>query len=123
MCKNSPCIPTPDEVVRIIDAGYYKDMAVTTVLIPGQAYQCVMPKAVKDTSSETGERCVFLDHRGLCALHDKGLKPIEGRFALCGTTTLDSIKLRYMVLKTWADTALGKSILAIASEVKKITHG
>jgi hypothetical protein len=130
MCKNSPCLPTPEEALRIMDAGYVKEMVLTTVMVPGETinsevgYECIMPEAVKDTSSPTNERCVFLDHRDLCVLHDKGLKPVEGRFAICGTTELDSIKLRYMVARTWTDTALGKKIVDIASaSIKNSING
>ena len=47
---------------------------------------------------ETGEapahpevQCTFLDEAGLCRLHDLGLKPTEGRVALCSNRTPEEL--------------------------------
>lgn len=82
ICKqqcNTPCLGTPDDIEKIIDAGYSDRLAltqwaagmllgVTTSIIP-----MIQPVVGK-------EYCAFFEN-GLCILHDKGLKPTEGRLS------------------------------------------
>lgn len=82
ICKqqcNTPCLGPPDDIEKIIDAGYSDRVAltqwavgmllgVTTSIVP-----MIQPVVGK-------EYCVFFEN-GLCILHDKGLKPTEGRLS------------------------------------------
>lgn len=47
---------------------------------------------------EVDGRCTFLDDKGKCQLHDKGLKPLEGRVAICGV----SKGHRHAIAEEWA---------------------
>lgn len=82
ICKrqcHTPCLGTPDDIERIIDAGYVDRLeltnwaagillGVTNVVVP-----MIQPVAGK-------EYCAFFEN-GLCILHDRGLKPTEGRLS------------------------------------------
>jgi hypothetical protein len=49
-------------------------------------------------------RCTFLTEEGLCELHDKGLKPLEGRVATCKITkesTKNHAEARAFIVKRW----------------------
>lgn len=74
MCKTRPCIPTPEEASRLDKTMRVRfgEILVTTPAMVGKEGQEV-------DGNETG-RCVYL-HEGLCQLHAKGLKPLEGRLA------------------------------------------
>jgi len=53
-------------------------------------------------------RCTFLSAGGLCQLHDAGLKPTEGRLALCqGRTPAD---LHERIAATW-ETPVGSDLI------------
>lgn len=81
-CKNqcrTPCLGTPEDIEKIIDAGYADRLALTqwaagiflgVINVPIPMIQPVAGK----------EYCAFLEN-GLCILHDKDLKPTEGRLS------------------------------------------
>jgi hypothetical protein len=74
MCAR-PCWPTPAEADAIILAGYGSTLTLTAW------YGCSDHGDIDVARPRTIEEwCVFLDE-GRCALHDRGLKPIEGRVA------------------------------------------
>jgi hypothetical protein len=52
-------------------------------------------------------KCAFLDEEDLCILHDKGLKPEQGRESCCET---DDAKDNLHYAKVW-DTEKGKQVL------------
>jgi hypothetical protein len=75
MCETRPCLPTPEEAARLdrtmrVDFG--NGVVVTSPAIEGLEGQTV-------EGYRTG-RCVYFAD-GLCSLHAKGLKPLEGRLA------------------------------------------
>ena len=81
-CKNqcrTPCLGTPEDIERIIDAGYADRLALTQwaagifIGVINVPVPMIQPVARK-------EYCAFLEN-GLCILHDKGLKPTEGRLS------------------------------------------
>lgn len=75
----TPCLATPHDIRRLIEAGYKDRLEVTVCnygpirLYIGQDIRMVQAKM-----SESG--CTFF-HDGLCELHDLGLKPTEGRLS------------------------------------------
>lgn len=82
VCKqqcHTPCLGTPDDIERIIDAGYADRLALTNwaagifLGVINIAIPMIQPVAGK-------EYCAFFEN-GLCILHDKGLKPTEGRLS------------------------------------------
>lgn len=76
---HTPCLGTPDDIERIIDAGYADRLALTNwaagifLGVINIAIPMIQPVAGK-------EYCAFFEN-GLCILHDKGLKPTEGRLS------------------------------------------
>ena len=76
---HTPCLGTPQDISKLIDAGY-ADRLAWTDWAAGMMMGCTdhivgMVQAIKD-----GDWCTFF-HDGLCELHDKGLKPTEGRLS------------------------------------------
>jgi hypothetical protein len=88
MCKR-PCWGTPDDIQKIIDAGYedrlMKDFWGSSQ--EGNIY--ILSPALKGSESkaspffpESELGCTFFDC-GKCQLHNKKLKPTEGKLASC----------------------------------------
>ena len=107
MCKTQPCIGTPEDIYKIVDAGFGEKLCPTTWLT-GMAtgtyhrpVRMLQPKALEDGS------CAFLDENNMCTLHDLGLKPTEGRQSL-HSDRLKSIKefkesANYLTAMSWID--------------------
>ncbi|MBD5237737.1 MAG: hypothetical protein HDS62_09485 [Bacteroidales bacterium] len=81
-CKNqcrTPCLGTPEDIDRLIRAGYGDRLAPTLwgagILIgcTNKIIKLIAPK------QEDNGWCAFRTSDGLCELHDKGLKPTEGK--------------------------------------------
>lgn len=83
MCK-TPCVGTPDDMMKLINAGYSERLSRTgwaAGIMLGTHHKIIdIIAPLKDL--EKG-RCTFQTDEGLCELHDMGLKPTEGRFASC----------------------------------------
>lgn len=81
-CKeqcHTPCLGTPEDIEKIIDAGYADKLEIThwaSGIIMGVTNQ-VIPMIQARAGNEY---CAFFKD-GLCLLHDKGLKPTEGRLS------------------------------------------
>lgn len=101
MC-HTPCLGTPQDVLRLIDAGYidkvcYSEWAVGILL--GFTTYIIPMVQIKENDGW----CVFY-HNGLCELHDKGLKPTEGVLAshdLNPEELTPDGNLTYAVAKEW----------------------
>lgn len=80
-CQTAPCIGTPEDMKRLIDAGYVYQLAVTgwgfgmLIGVHPEPVAMIAP----DFDQERGCCTFFQD--GLCTLHAKGLKPTEGRLS------------------------------------------
>lgn len=104
-CKDqchTPCLGIPQDIERLIDAGYIDRLAPTcwgTAVMLGIDKEPVYMIQAKTE----GDFCTFY-HDGLCELHDLGLKPTEGRLSY-HTIKKDSIKFRknvaYLVAHEW----------------------
>lgn len=110
MCEISPCIPTPEQIKDYEKEGLMPFFAPTTwVDMERGAFMNVLaPKAQDHTiKGHPVHKCVFLNS-GKCMLHDKGLKPQEGKLAKhdMGKST----ELRYQICKSW-DTEEGKQLI------------
>jgi hypothetical protein len=90
MCKR-PCWGTPADIQNIIDAGYGKrlmlDYWVRSEDEGGYIY--ILSPALKNFEDQQApwmprddEGCTFWNKDQLCDLHDKGLKPTEGKLAI-----------------------------------------
>ena len=77
MCRSSPCFPTPQEAITLIEKGYQDKMQLSIYIDPvtTRPYAAI-------TGAFTDEGCAFQSKTtGLCELHEPGLKPLEGRLA------------------------------------------
>ncbi|WP_294203126.1 hypothetical protein [uncultured Chryseobacterium sp.] len=107
MCKKTPCMGTPEEILRIAKAGFGDKLFPTTWLVG--FYQGILDKPVDMVAPKmTNKGCAFQDEQGLCILHSLGLKPLEGRMTdNHGITIINTIEeaLRtpvYVAATEWA---------------------
>ena len=80
MCRTAPCLGTPEDIIKICEAGFQGKIALTgwaTGLVMGVYHK---PITMLQAKFENG-KCSFLDDNDLCILHDLGLKPTEGKLA------------------------------------------
>ena len=79
MCKSTPCLGTPEDILRISKAGFSDKLMETywaVGLVNGthnEVIPLISPKMIKHKGY------AFLNENGLCELHDLGLKPYEGK--------------------------------------------
>lgn len=103
-CK-TPCLGTPDDILRLIKAGYADKVAITDwafgMAIGEIPFPIRMVQPVK-----TSKGCVFFKD-GLCELHTLGLKPTEGKLSH-HTLQEENMNFRksltWNVAKEWIDT-------------------
>lgn len=117
-CKNQcriPCLGTPQDILRLIEAGYQERLKPTywcVGLILGKLnYSIVMIQAI-----QTDEGWCIFHKEGLCELHDLGHKPTEGRLSHHETKPENYVfskGLAYNVAKEWLD----KSNLPVVQKV------
>lgn len=98
----TPCLGTPDDIIRIIEAGYADKLSMTLWMVGLKANKLSYPvPMVQAIATEKG--CIFLKN-GLCELHDSGLKPTEGKLSN-HTTRLDNyifeMSLSWNVAQEW----------------------
>jgi hypothetical protein len=131
MCKRA-CWPTPEEAWKLLSEGYGDRLMMDLWELPLGTIYILCPaekgheKKVLHWPSWSG--CV-MQQNGLCTLHDKGMKPLEGRLALCSklraTLTIDeqeeyrkSDGHRHVAMM-W-DTQIGRDIVKLfRSEIMK----
>jgi len=138
MCKRA-CWPTPQEAQALLDAGYadrlmldawiggfddsYEDVYIVCPstpgycggLAPGLGDDFNWMDVFGDGALANGG-CV-MQKNGLCMLHDKGLKPIEGRVA---HHSKDSDNLHEAVARTW-DSDVGRAVVERFCSTNKVT--
>lgn len=111
MCKR-PCWPTPEGAERLINAGYSNRLMLD--YWTGDNYIYIVSPALKGSEGNeapfwpTG-RCNFQNKKGLCELHNKNLKPLEGKLASCKNN------IRYLhkyIAKLW-DTEKGRTVVRL----------
>lgn len=80
MCKTAPCMGTPKEINKLIDLGY-KPFLQVSVSCTGWQHGFFHPPitSVQFRSKPDGSCAMF--NNGLCAIHNKGIKPSEGMLA------------------------------------------
>lgn len=121
-CKQqcqTPCLGTPEDILRLINAGYKKRLAATQwcvgMVLGKIGYPVLMVQAIRE---ENGY-CTFF-HNGLCELHDLGLKPTEGRLSH-HTITKENVKfgksLSWNVAREWIDNRNEQCITEIAKHM------
>lgn len=105
-CQQTPCLGTPEDILKLIEAGYGENikptdwsagqvMGVTKEIIP--MYQLLM--------TPTG--CIFFES-GHCKIHHTGLKPTEGKLSHHSHKVDNYVpkkSLAWNVVKEWLDPA------------------
>src|SRR6185295_2622401 len=79
-CHKVPCIGTPQDMLKIAEAGY-GDRIGGTLWLAGIPMGLEPIAIVAPLFDQEKSRCTFLTDDDLCELHDKGLKPTEGRLS------------------------------------------
>lgn len=115
MCKDRPCWPTPEEAERLIENGFADKLMLDWWCGGGEGDTDIylLGPAIEGHEGQRAPywpwgRCNLLTKDGLCSLHDKGLKPLEGRAASCKT---NKPKLHGFVAMTW-NCDLGRAVVA-----------
>lgn len=96
MCLNSPCFGTPEDINKLVLAGYKDSLG--PILWIDRQWNGLWPTV---SPLKTGNGCIFLTDNGLCSLHNVGLKPLEGRVAIHDNP--DPKKLRRQICFTWVN--------------------
>lgn len=118
-CEAAPCLGTPEDIKKIIEAGYADKLMITdwhVGMVIGK-----MNRPIKMVQAEhTASGCIFFKE-GLCELHACGLKPTEGKLSH-HSTTMESYtsrkSLSYNVAKEWEDLDNAELIAWIFAQVK-----
>ena len=121
-CKNqcrTPCLGTPDDILKLLEAGYKEQLRFTywaTALFLG-----VFPDVIFMVQIEkTDNGCIFFKD-GLCSIHHTGLKPTEGKLShhIITAENLDFSKsLSWNVAKEWLPGNNDKTIAHIMELMK-----
>ncbi len=100
-----PCLGTPEDILKLIEAGYADRLAPTEWAAGMIMGVCDQPVYMLQARQEDNGYCTFF-HNGLCELHDKGLKPTEGRLSH-HSIKIDNFNprksLSWLVAKEWLD--------------------
>lgn len=106
-CKNlcrTPCLGTPEDISALISAGYESRLAPILWGVGMLAGLIGYPIKMIQPKIEDNGWCTFRTADGLCELHDKGLKPLEGKLASCRPKPANwDIRKDYtwLIAKTW----------------------
>ena len=110
-CK-TPCLGTPEDILRLIKAGYKERLAITHWWVGIARGKLDFPVIMIQARQEENGYCTFF-HDGLCELHDLGLKPTEGRLSH-HSITKENFKfgksLSWNVTKEWMDMRNGEIV-------------
>lgn len=120
MCKTAPCLGTPSEILRLINAGH-KANIVGTLFVAGLKYGIPPIDMIQLEYDEDKRQCVMLTDEGKCSLHDSGLKPLEGKLADCRITAMPPGKFppAWCVAFTWTFPANRNIIRLIRKALEK----
>jgi hypothetical protein len=120
-CLVSPCLGTPEDMEKLEKAGHMNDVSKTYVL-DGKTNTFKEVKALKGIAwNHNGHqlmKCSMLDDNGLCKLHNKGLKPTEGRIINHTCSHQDTVDIRHELLKEW-----DSKPISMIEMLAKVTNG
>ena len=110
-CK-TPCLGTPEDILRLIKAGYKERLAITHWWVGIARGKLDFPVIMIQARQEENGYCTFF-RDGLCELHDLGLNPTEGRLSH-HSITKENFKfgksLSWNVAKEWMDMRNGEIV-------------
>ena len=120
MC-HVPCLGTPEDIERLVDAGYTDRLRPTEWLVGALVGLTDGPISMVQPMVE-GDWCTFY-HNGLCELHDKGMKPTEGRLSrhddliTHGKVPLEN-NVAFLVAKEWTEDRNFITIVRLCEKIK-----
>lgn len=79
-CEMVPCLGTPQDVWNLIEAGHIADLS-PSIHFSGAAWDFPPIECVMIRKAPAGGCSLYKE--GLCTLHERGLKPTEGRLQTC----------------------------------------
>ena len=120
-CRATSCLGTPQDILKIVKAGYADRIVVSewaAGIIMGVTKKTIYMFQPRFTEEEG---CTFF-HDGLCELHDKGLKPTEGRLSH-HTQRIDNFvkskSISWNVAQEWMEPRNRKVVQEIAEILKQ----
>ena len=117
---HQPCLATPQDILKLIKAGY-ADRLAWTQWLAGYLMGVTDHVIFMVQADKEGDWCTFF-HDGLCELHDKGLKPTEGRLSH-HSAKIDNFvpkkSISWNVAKEWEDDENYPVIKEITKEMLK----
>lgn len=112
LCKmqcRTPCLGTPHDILRLMDAGYTSRLKPTEwaagimLGVTDQIIPLIQAEQIGESDLDPNARCTFFKD-GLCELHTLGLKPTEGRLSH-HSTRIDNFKrgksISWAVVQEW----------------------
>ncbi len=81
-CKDqcrTPCLGTPDDILRLIEKGYADRLSISYWAV-GMVIGKLPAPIPMVQAKQTENGCAFFQN-GLCELHELGLKPTEGKLS------------------------------------------
>ncbi len=124
MCYSRPCTGTPDDIKKIIAAGFKNKLmldwwASTLSQEIDEAELLFLSPAIVGHENQVAPmtpigRCAFLTDEGRCELHALGLKPIGGRLATCNHNKIENqnaLEIFQTIVASW-DTKIGKQLIS-----------
>lgn len=105
MC-HAPCCGTPEDLEKIIDAGYGARLMYDDIITHKNDVKMLKPalkghegeRAPWETASKDG--CTFWNN-GKCDLHSLGLKPTQGKLANHANTQKQNDMMGEMIFESW----------------------
>lgn len=123
LCKmqcHTPCLGTPQDIEKLIDAGY-SDRLLPTLWGAGMIMGVINFPVPMIQIASSDDYCSFF-HNGLCELHDRGLKLTEGRLSH-HSTRIDNFKasksIAWNVAKEWLSEENADTIERIADKFSR----
>ena len=117
---HTPCLGTPQDIEKLIDAGY-SDRLLPTLWGAGMIMGVINFPVPMIQIASSDDYCSFF-HNGLCELHDRGLKPNEGRLSH-HSTRIDNFKasksIAWNVAKEWLSEENADTIERIADKFSR----
>lgn len=91
MCKRTPCLGTPTDILNLLAAGY-RDKLIVTMWSACVEYGIPTIEMVQLKTDPNTGHCVMFEN-GRCKLHSLGLKPTEGKLADCRVKEMKAGKI------------------------------
>ncbi len=121
MC-HIPCLGTPEDIERLVDAGYAGRLKPVLWMVACNIGLADGPILMVQPEQVDGW-CTFF-HDGRCELHEKGLKPTEGRLSCHddakthGKVPLEN-NVAFLVAKEWTEDRNFYQILRLCNKIKE----